>query len=60
MFLALMLAVFVYHFFLEWYYGTTLGKRPFGLRVVADDGQTAIGSVIRGCVSSRGRKGRRS
>lgn len=38
-FLALMAAAFCYHFLLEWLFGTTLGKRGFGLRVVADDGQ---------------------
>jgi uncharacterized RDD family membrane protein YckC len=48
-FLALMLAAFFYHFFLEWHYGTALGKRPFDLRVVADDGQTLDirGSFVR-------------
>jgi len=38
-FLALMGAAFTYHFLLEWLFGTTLGKRGFDLRVVADDGQ---------------------
>lgn len=38
-FLALMAVAFVYHFLLEWLDGTTLGKRVFGLRVVADDGR---------------------
>lgn len=38
-FLALMAVAFLYHFLLEGQTGTTLGKRLFGLRVVADDGR---------------------
>jgi uncharacterized RDD family membrane protein YckC len=48
-FLAAMAVAFLYHLFAEWLTGTTLGKRVFGLRVVADDGTplTVRGSFIR-------------
>lgn len=48
-FLALMLAAFAYHTVLEWATGTTIGKRAFGLRVVADDGRplSLWGSILR-------------
>jgi len=38
-FVALMLVAFAYHFTLEWLTAETVGKRLFGLRVVADDGE---------------------
>lgn len=39
-FLAAMAVAFCYHLFAEWLAATTLGKRAFGLQVVADDGTT--------------------
>lgn len=48
-FLAAMAVAFLYHLFAEWLTGTTLGKRVFGLRVVADDGSrlSFAGSFLR-------------
>lgn len=48
-FLVLMAVAFVYHFLLEWLTGRTVGKRLFGLRVVADDGRPlgVVGSFLR-------------
>lgn len=48
-FVLLMGIAFVYHTVLEFWTGTTLGKRLFGLRVVPDDGAPLSGpaSVVR-------------
>jgi uncharacterized RDD family membrane protein YckC len=48
-FLLLMAAAFTYHLLFEWLTGWTPGKRPFGLRVVRDDGSRLDfrGSLLR-------------
>jgi uncharacterized RDD family membrane protein YckC len=47
--LGLFAAWFTYYFIQEWQFGTTLGKRLFGLRVIGEDGgaPTAKAAAIR-------------